>query len=123
MDRQTKIVVPAEAFDKDSPNSGARAAVARAAHERQLKENRKPAAKVMRYRVTYLGSKYRNGSGSKAGIEEQDKERGVGITHTVDAVSETEAWAKYCDLIKSWPSPRQANRTIECLGPAADAFD
>jgi len=122
MDRQTTIVVPNEALDKDSPHTAARAAVGQSAHERQLPKNRKPAPQVMRYRVTFLGSLFKggNGSGGNGGEADAEKEKGIGIIHEVSATNEAEAWAKYCDLIKSWPNPRQAKRTIECLGPVTD---
>lgn len=31
----------------------------------------------------------------------------------IEAVNESEAWAKFCDMRKKWPSPRTPGRTIE----------
>lgn len=123
MNRHTTIVVPNDTLDKHSPQPSARLAVSQSAHERQLPQNRKPAAQVMRYRVTFLGSSFKGGNGGGGNGVEAEAEKGIGISHVVLATSETEAWAKYCDLIKSWPNPRQAKRTIECLGPVTDCRD
>ena len=43
-------------------------AVSESARERQLLKNKKPAAQVMRYRVTFLGSMFRSGNGGSGTI-------------------------------------------------------
>ena len=34
---------------------------------------------------------------------------------TVEAKDESEAWAKFCDRIRTWPGPKYCNRKIEAV--------
>lgn len=78
--------------DHDSAAPASRSNVGRSARARQLRPL--PARQPELFRVTH-------------GATAQD----------VEALDESEAWAKFCDNQKSWPSP--AGRTVEKLGPVA----
>lgn len=43
------------------------------------------------------------------------------FTRDVEAISEEEAWAMFCDEVKRWPNPKHCNRKIERLASPAAA--
>lgn len=81
-----------EVADLESSHPEARVAVGRTARERQLRRN--PERKPANFRVTY-----------------QDR------SEVIKALDPNEAWAKFCDGQKTWPSP--ANRVIVRLADDA----
>jgi hypothetical protein len=69
-----------------------RVAVGQSAFDRQLPRNKKPQRELKKYRVTLDGD-----------------------SREIDALDANEAWAKFCDEKKHWPSPRTSGRTVELI--------
>ena len=48
-------------------------------------------------------------------VMEPNNQHATGKEEVVSAQNEDEAWAKFCDRIKTWPSPKWCERKIEKL--------